>query len=142
VDAVGANLGGQIPRLENLPVHNEDGAGGHVYVPWWLYKEQLAGKLGFARGYHIEFGSGRKMPSMGTGAGTLGYGKSTKKSARRYYGSHMGFSGRGGMIPNENSFCELDPEVKEQMGNPSVAVSLEMVGARTRQAAHRAENVC
>ena len=27
--------------------------------PWWLYQEQHAGKLGFARGYHIEFGSGR-----------------------------------------------------------------------------------
>ena len=55
MDTVGAALGGQIPALENLPPHNEDGAGGdHVYAPWWLYKEQLAGKLGFARGYHIE----------------------------------------------------------------------------------------
>jgi choline dehydrogenase-like flavoprotein len=39
MDTVGARLGGQIPRLENVPIHNEDGAGGnHVYVPWWLYK--------------------------------------------------------------------------------------------------------
>ena len=41
-----------------------------LYVPWWLYQEQLAGKLGFARGYHIEFGGGRRMPGYGTGAGT------------------------------------------------------------------------
>ena len=33
--------------------------------PWWLYKEQLAGKLDFARGYHIEFGGGRHMPGIG-----------------------------------------------------------------------------
>ena len=46
MDTVGASLGGQIPALENLPLHNEDGAGGaHAYVPWWLYREQLAGKL-------------------------------------------------------------------------------------------------
>ena len=70
MDTVGASLGGQIPALENLPLHNEDGAGGaHAYVPWWLYKEQLAGKLGFARGYHIEFGSGRHMPGMGVTSG-------------------------------------------------------------------------
>ena len=62
-----ARVDGQIPLLENLPPHNEDGAsGGHMYAPWWLYKEQLAGKLGFARGYHIEFGGGRRMPALGT----------------------------------------------------------------------------
>jgi hypothetical protein len=72
--------------LENVPVHNEDGAdGGHMYVPWWLYKEQLAGKLGFARGYHIEFGGGRTMPGMGTGAGLEwlnggSYGRSSRKT--------------------------------------------------------------
>ena len=66
MDTVGASVGGQIPALENLPPHNEDGAGGgHVYVPWWLYKEQNAGKLDFARGYHIEFGGGRQMPGIG-----------------------------------------------------------------------------
>ncbi len=52
-----------MPLLESLPPLNEDGADGHqLYVPWWLYREQLAGKLGFARGYHIEFGGGRRMP--------------------------------------------------------------------------------
>ena len=39
----------------------------HVYVPWWLYKEQKAGKLGFARGYHVEFGAGRRMPGGSDG---------------------------------------------------------------------------
>ena len=48
------------PLLESLLPHNEDGAsGGHMYAPWWLYEEQPAGKLGFPRGYHIEFGGGR-----------------------------------------------------------------------------------
>ncbi|NIP98573.1 MAG: GMC family oxidoreductase, partial [Akkermansiaceae bacterium] len=63
MDTVGVELEGQIPALENIPPHNEDGAGGnHVYAPWWLYKEQLAGKLDFARGYHIELGGTRRMP--------------------------------------------------------------------------------
>ena len=92
MDTVGASFGGQVPALENLPLHNEDGAGGdHVYVPWWLYQEQRAGKLGFARGYHIEFSSGRKMPAMNTAQGLEwlnggGYGRQFKEDARRYYG--------------------------------------------------------
>ena len=42
MDTVGSSVEGQIPVLENLPPHNEDGAsGGHMYSPWWLYKDQL-----------------------------------------------------------------------------------------------------
>ncbi len=48
------------PPARDFRRTNEDGAGGeHVYTPWWLYQEQLAGKLGFARGYHVEIGTGR-----------------------------------------------------------------------------------
>jgi choline dehydrogenase-like flavoprotein len=142
MDTVGASLGGQIPVMENLPPHNEDGAGGnHAYVPWWLYKEQLAGKLGFARGYHIEFGGGRQMPGFGTGAGleafTRGsYGRQFKEDARRYYGSFMWFAGRGEMIPNEDSFCDLDPVVKDKWGIPVLRFHWKWSEHETKQAAH------
>ena len=136
MDTVGADLGGQIPLLENLPPHAEEGAGGHVYIPWWLYKQQLAGKLGFARGYHIEFASGRNMPGMGTGAGTEGYGKKYKDEVRRYFGSRMGFSGRGEMIPNEDSFCELDPSVKDKWGVPVLRFHWKWSEHELKQAEH------
>jgi len=140
MDTVGAGFGGQVPLLESLPLHNEDGAGGgHAYVPWWLYQD--AGKLGFARGYHIEFGGGRQMPGMGTGAGldalTGGsYGRQFKEDARRYYGSFVGFAGRGEMIPNEDSFCELDPVVKDKWGIPVLRFHWKWSEHETRQAAH------
>ena len=140
MDTVGASLSGQIPALENLPLHNEDGAGGgHAYVPWWLYPD--AAKLGFARGYHLEFQSGRQMPGMGTGAGLewLGrgsYGRKFKEDARRYYGSFLGFAGRGEMIPNENSFCEIDPVVKDKWGIPVLRFSWKWSEHETRQARH------
>lgn len=142
MDTVGASLGGQIPALENLPRHNEDGAGGgHAYVPWWLYREQLAGKLGFARGYHIEFESGRRMPGLDTAANleayTNGsYGRKFKEDARRYYGSFLGFAGRGEMIPNDDSFCELDPVVKDKWGIPVLRFHWKWSDHETRQAAH------
>jgi choline dehydrogenase-like flavoprotein len=145
MDTVGASLGGQIPALENLPPHNEDGAGGaHTYVPWWLYKEQLAGKLGFARGYHIEFQSGRHLPSLGSAMGldslTNGsYGRQFKEDARRYYGSMLGFAGRGEMIPNDDSFCDLDPTVKDKWGIPVLRFHWKWSDHETRQAKHMQE---
>ena len=141
MDTVGASLTGQIPLLENMPVQNEDGAGHHVYTPWWLYQEQLAGKLGFARGYHIEFASGRSMPNVRTGAGMEGltngsYGQKYKEDMRRYYGSFMNFSGRGEMIPNEDSYCEIDPEVKDKWGIPVLRFHWKWSEHEIRQAAH------
>ncbi len=145
MDTVGADLGGQIPALENLPLHNEDGAGGaHAYAPWWLYKEQHAGKLNFARGYHLEFSTGRRMPNVRTGSRmeylTGGkYGVGYKEDMRRYFGSFVGFSGRGEMIPNEDSFCELDPIVKDKWGIPVLRFHWKWSEHETRQAKHMQE---
>ncbi|MFZ5495467.1 MAG: GMC oxidoreductase [Verrucomicrobiota bacterium] len=142
MDTVGADLGGQIPALESLPPHNEDGAGGaHVYAPWWLYQDQHAGKLDFARGYHIEFTGGRRLPGMGTISSwewlTGGsYGRKFKEEARRYYGSFVYFAGRGEMIPNEDSFCELDPMVKDKWGIPVLRFHWKWSEHEIRQAAH------
>jgi choline dehydrogenase-like flavoprotein len=142
MDTVGSSVDGQVPLLESLPPLNEDGASeGHMYTPWWLYKEQLAGKLGFARGYHIEFGGGKRMPGLATAAGlewlTGGsYGRKFKRDARRYYGSFVSFDGRGEMIPNENSYCEIDPQVKDQWGIPVLRFHWQWSDHETRQAAH------
>ena len=140
MDTVGADLQGQVPLLEDLPPHNEDGAGGlHVYTPWWLYKD--AARLGFARGYHIEIGGGRQMPGVSTGAGlewlTGGsYGRKFKEDVRRYYGSFVSFSGRGEMIPNENSYCEIDPQAKDKWDIPVLRFHWQWSEHETRQAAH------
>ena len=142
MDTVGSSLAGQIPLLESLPPLNEDGASeSHVYTPWWLYQEQLAGKLGFARGYHIEFGGGKRMPGLGTLAGiewlTAGsYGRKFKEDARRYYGSFVSFDGRGEMIPNKGSYCEIDPHVKDKFGIPVLRFHWKWSEHETRQAAH------
>ncbi|MCC6316530.1 MAG: GMC family oxidoreductase [Gemmatimonadaceae bacterium] len=142
MDTVGAGIGGQIPALERCPPHNQDGASGmHMYMPWWLYKEQIGGQLGFARGYHVEFGGGRDMPGPGIFGGlenyTNGaYGRRLKEEARRYYGSFMYFDGRGEMIPNEDCYCELDPEVTDQWGIPVLRFHWKWSEHETRQAAH------
>jgi choline dehydrogenase-like flavoprotein len=119
-DSVGTSVRGFVPALADLPPHNDDGVGGmHLYVPWWLDNRTLD----FPRGYHVELGGGRGMPGYGFGAGIEqvqggGYGKALKEDYRRFYGAFVGFSGRGEMIPNERSYCEIDPEVVDRWGIP------------------------
>lgn len=123
MDTVGSDLTGQIPALENLPPHNDDGAGGcHFYAPWWLYGDQKAGRMDFNRGYHVEIGGTRRMPKgrlpiPGDYLKGL-FGTELKEEARRYYGSFLSFACRGEMIPNEGSFAELDPDVTDDWGIP------------------------
>ena len=49
---------------------------------------------------------------------TGGYGKKLKEDMRRYYGSFVSLVCRGEMIPNEDSYCELDPVKKDKWGIP------------------------
>ena len=118
-DSVGSDLAGYFPQLENMPIHNHDGVGGmHMYMPWWRFGQ----KNEFLRGYHIEFGGGRDMPGVGgfdyVCEEQEGYGAGLKQKCRTSYGCFIGFSGRGEMIPNENSYCEIDPVVKDKWGIP------------------------
>jgi choline dehydrogenase-like flavoprotein len=142
MDTVGAGVGGQIPALENMPPHNQDGASAmHLYMPWWLYGEQAGGSLDFARGYHIEFGGGRGMPGPGIFGGlerfTGGaYGLRFKEEARRFYGSFLWFDGRGEMIPNEDCYCEIDPDGVDQWGIPTLRFHWEWSRHELNQARH------
>jgi choline dehydrogenase-like flavoprotein len=120
-DTTGTDVAGFIPKMVDHVPHNEDGVGGgHVYMPWWLDNR----KLDFPRGYHIEVWGGLGAPSYGFMGGIHryptggGYGKTLKNDYRRYYGATVGFSGRGEMIPNADSFCEIDSEVVDRYGIP------------------------
>ena len=142
MDTVGAGLLGQIPMMENMPPHNADGASAmHMYMPWWLYQEQAKGQLDFARGYHIEFGGGRRLPQSGHFSAVEAmnggnYGLQLKEDCRRYYGSFIGFSGRGEMIPNEDCYCEIDSEQKDKWGIPTLKFHWRWSEHELNQARH------
>jgi choline dehydrogenase-like flavoprotein len=145
MDTVGSAVSGFLPILQDLPPQNEDGVGGmHLYMPWWLYKEQKAGKMPFARGYHIEIGGGREQPGAGTLSGAQyflggGYGAELKKNLRKVYGAHVYFSGRGEMIPNDDSYCEIDNDVVDQWGIPVLKFHFKWSQDEVLQARHMQE---
>jgi choline dehydrogenase-like flavoprotein len=149
-DSTGVSVSGFIPKMMSGVAHNCDGVGGmHVFMPWWVDNK----KLDFPRGYHIEPGGGRHMPSFGflggihnyarmEGSGRTpgpGYGKSLKDDYRRFYGSTVGFSGRGEMIPNADSYCEIDPAVVDKWGIPVLRFHFKWSDYEINQAKHMQE---
>jgi len=141
-DSTGLGVSGHIPKMEHGVAHNEDGASGaHLYIPWWLDN----GKLDFPRGYHIELGGGRRMPGFGVlGAiqrfnGVGGYGRSLKDDYRRFYGATVNFAGRGEMIPNPDTYCEIDPNVVDAYGIPVLRFHAKFSDHEVLQARHMQE---
>jgi choline dehydrogenase-like flavoprotein len=134
-DSVGSDGWGIIPQLEKMPPHNHDGVGGmHMYIPWWKFDR----KNDFPRGYHIEFGGGRDMPGIGEFNYLLheeeGYGMSVKRRARQVYGTGIGMAGRGEMIPNPDTYCEIDPNVVDKWGIPVLRFHFKWSEYEIRQA--------
>ena len=141
-DTTGTDVAGFIPKMVDHVPHNEDGVGGgHVYMPWWLDNR----KLDFPRGYHIEVWGGLGAPSYGFMGGIHryptggGYGASLKNDYRRYYGATVGFSGRGEMIPNNDSYCEIDPDVVDRFGIPVLRFHWKWTDHEYRQVKHMQE---
>lgn len=150
MDTTGTSVAGIIPDLMNMPAHNEDGTGGmHLYIPWWKDNSNLD----FARGYHVELWGGRGMPSYGFMGGIQnyndlfrdgpkragGYGKELKDDYRRYYGSVVGFSGRGESVGYEDNYCEIDPNVVDEWGIPVLRFNYEWSDQEYKQVKHMQE---
>jgi choline dehydrogenase-like flavoprotein len=134
-DSVGSDGEGYIPLMEKIPPHNHDGTGGmHLYIPWWKYDRQN----GFPRGYHIELGGGRDLPCAGMFDEVLeefeGYGVNLKATCRKRYGTTINFAGRGEMVSNPNTYCEIDPEVVDEFGIPVLRFHFQWRDSELRQA--------
>ena len=62
-----------------------------------------------------------------------------KDEYRRTWGSTIGFSGRGEMIPNADSYCELDPVAVDRWGIPVLRFHWKWSEHEYRQVRHMQE---
>jgi len=149
-DSTGVGFSGILPHLTDRKRYNEDGVGSvHIYSPWMLDNK----KLDFARGYHIEYGGGLRMPYYGFGGfvpringkvptreGNMkpagGYGKALKDDYRRFYGSEVGMSGRGVGLAIESNYCEIDPNTVDKYGIPVLRFHYKWTQQEINQAKH------
>jgi choline dehydrogenase-like flavoprotein len=147
-DTTGVGVTGFIPKLMDGVPHNEDGVGGaHLYMPWWLDNRTLD----FPRGYHVEISGGRNMPLAGFGGNIVrfsgldggrevgGYGAGLKQEYRRFYGATIHLAGRGEMIPNADSYCEIDPNTVDRWGIPVLRFHWRWSEHEHRQVRHMQE---
>ncbi|MEC3905654.1 GMC family oxidoreductase [Tamlana sp. 2201CG12-4] len=143
-DSTGSDRAAFVPALMDRELYNEDGVGGmHVYSPWWGNNK----KLDFPRGYHIEVWGGLSMPSYGFGFGidklnkfigekVGGYGDALRNDVKKFYGSILGFSGRGESIASESNYCEIDPDAVDEWGIPVLRFQYKWSKYEKLQAKH------
>jgi len=144
-DSTGASAACFVPDLMNRKTdYNEDGVGGmHVYSPWWGDNS----KLDFPRGYHIEVWGGMGMPNYGFGFNhnafneyfglkVGGYGNALRDEVKKYYGSVIGFGGRGEGIARKDNYCEIDPTTVDQFGIPVLKFNYKWSELEVKQAKH------
>jgi choline dehydrogenase-like flavoprotein len=141
-DSTGTDVAGFIPRMMDHVPHAEGSAGGsHIYMPWWIDNRTVD----FPRGYHIEVWGGTGVPSYGFMGGIHrypsggGYGKQLKDDYRRYFGSTVGFSGRGEQVPNADCYCELDPDTVDRWGIPVLRFHFQWSDHELNQVRHMQE---
>jgi choline dehydrogenase-like flavoprotein len=143
-DTTGTNAAGVIPRLMDHVPHDDEGVGSmHIYMPWWLDNR----KLDFPRGYHIEVWGGLRQPAYGI-MGDIhqypsggGYGRQLKNDYRRYYGATVWLASRGEMVPNADSYCEIDPTVVDRWGIPVLRFHWKWSDYEHKQAKHAQETL-
>ncbi len=141
-DTVGSTTSGFVPALSGLPRHNSDGYSIHMYLPSWTHGRK---DLGFTRGYHMQPVGGFEMPAIGgfQGAATRSgtYGRKLKQAIAEEYGAIVSFQGLGEMIPNEQSYCEIDPTAVDQWGIPVLRFHWKRNDADLKQVAHMQQTV-
>lgn len=120
----------QLPALENLPPHNEDGVSQpHIYAPSRMDPETKKKEgVDFAGGFKIDvdpyFGGRFGEPSMSETIEPLLelqkglYGKALKEHMRRYYGSIIFMRAFGYTSLSEDCRITIDPEKKDKWGVP------------------------
>lgn len=134
-DSTGASFRAFVPALAGRPRYNEDGIGGqHIYIPFWLYPEQKRGELDFARGYHFEIGGRFGIPPAAALPRVWGAG--LKNAVRTASGATIAMVLRGEMIPNKDTYCEIDPGVKDRFGIPVLRFAFRWSQHELNQVAH------
>jgi Choline dehydrogenase and related flavoproteins len=92
---------------------NDEGFLDHAYVPSFMHER----KRDYARSFGIQFNYQNRR-SVGWARSIKGMGKAYKEAVKERYPAFLTFSPYGEMLPNPESYIDLDPEKKDKFGLP------------------------
>jgi choline dehydrogenase-like flavoprotein len=100
------------PLIGQKPA-NDEGFLDHAYLPSFMHLR----KRDYARSFGAQFGYQNRR-SVGWARSMPGFGADLKKSIKDRYPAFVVFSPYGEMIPNKDSYIDLDPIKKDKYGLP------------------------
>ncbi|HEX4167207.1 MAG TPA: GMC family oxidoreductase [Bryobacteraceae bacterium] len=95
------------------PSVNDEGFLDHAYIPSFMHDRQRD----YARSFGIQFNY-QNHRSAGWTRLVKGMGRSYKESIKKRYPAYLTFTGYHEMLPNKDSFIDLDPERVDEYGLP------------------------
>ena len=99
--------------LAGKPTTNDEGFLDHAYVPSFMHTR----KRDYARTFGIQFNYQNRR-SVGWARTIAGFGKAYKDAVRQRYPAFLTFSPYGEMLPNKDSFIDLDNDRRDLFGLP------------------------
>jgi choline dehydrogenase-like flavoprotein len=86
----------------------------HAYLPSYLHEK---GRYDYPRSFGVQFGYENKR-SVGWARSMPGMGRAYKESIKNHYPAYLTFSPYQEMVPNPDSYIDLDPEQVDEYGLP------------------------
>ena len=97
------------------PATNDEGFLDHAYIPSFAHNT----RRDYARSFGIQFNY-QNHRNVGWAKGIKGMGPSYKQSVKDRYPAYLTFTGYHEMLPNAQSYLDLDPKKKDAYGLPEV----------------------
>ncbi len=92
---------------------NDEGFLDHAYIPSFMHER----KRDYARSFGVQFNY-QNHRTAGWAKSIRGMGRSYKDSIKQKYPAYLTFTGYHEMIPNKESYIDLDPESTDEYGLP------------------------
>jgi choline dehydrogenase-like flavoprotein len=94
---------------------DDEGFLDHAYIPSYMHER----KRDYPRSFGVQFNY-QNHRAVGWARGMKGMGKTFKKQIKDLYPSYVTFTGYQELIPNKDSYIDLDPEQRDEYGLPRV----------------------
>jgi choline dehydrogenase-like flavoprotein len=99
--------------LIGKPATNDEGFLDHAYIPSFMHTR----KRDYARSFGVQFNYQNRR-AVGWARSLPGFGKAYKESVKQRYPAFLNFSPYGEMLPNKDSFVDLDYDKLDIYGLP------------------------